>query len=107
MNSFNYPSNEQLSQGDLWCLRHVPVISTAHITAQDGQRLRANATSRDCVMDHDPDGAWHMVNTTAGVSVFASAEYNELLNAFADKGYPWIILDADGDKIEGVPTFDW
>lgn len=87
--------------------KHVPVISTGHITKEDGEIILMEG--HPYILDKADDGAWTLVKTSfahwqgGGIS----PDFRELLQHFESRGYPWIILDRDGEIVEGLPTFEW
>lgn len=78
---------------DEWCAAHLPVDLRGRI-------LQAPDFADDHTAQHiDEDNgedAWSAY----------SPEFRTLLCAFRDKGYSYLRLDADGDKIAGWQTFD-
>lgn len=117
----NYPHHDDFyfqdpkdPQRQLW-LKHVPVISTAHITKEDGAVLeRSRGGCHVCghplacgVLDVCSEGAQYLITTDAAVWEADAGAFKDLLSHFAALGYRWIILDRDGDKIPGLTTFDW
>lgn len=88
-------------------VKHIPAISTAHITENDGALLRGLPVCDRILMEILSEGAGHMIRTGWAYNYHWSEPFRNLVKEFHALGYPWIILEADGDKIEGVPTFEW
>ena len=113
----NYKSHDQFTEGHCSLFTPVPVISTSHITAEDGALLsKGNAGCHYCghpaacgVLAVLSDGAGHLVSTDPELweGCGTNKALDDLLSQFRALGYPWIILDGEGDIIDGLPTFDW
>lgn len=107
----NYPAQTSRSTSQPWIMS-VPVVSTVHIPASDRARLldeyadgdvlatingeSGHILNLDDIAEDDGENAWSAY----------SPEFRTLLCAFRDKGYSYLRLDADGDRIDGWQTFD-
>lgn len=70
--------------------------STAHISAEDGKLLI------DLIEVEEASDAAGVRKTAQGADLMA------LLRMAHDAGYRWLRLDEQfGDKVAGIPTFDW
>lgn len=105
-----YPQHDAPS-GEHWWQKRVPVISTSHITEEDGLFLVDSLRyPHPAVIDSYSDGAAFLIRLhgdTGGWPHCVSEEFVRLISGFADSGYSWIILDRDGDVIPDLPTFNW
>lgn len=104
-----YPNQSSRSTKTPWIMT-VPVVSTIHITGSDRQQLadywdRSDGDVLACI----EGGTGHILtlddNQGDDWSAY-SADFRALLSAFAAKGYSYLRLDADGDVIDGWPTFE-
>jgi hypothetical protein len=92
-------------------IMQVPRISTQHITPEDGAKLLEARTSEVYALDNYPGQvSWHMVC----LGEFDPSEWTRYSSAFAlvmqffaDLGYRYLALDADGDVLPELPTFEW
>lgn len=98
-----YPPAPKTRKKSLWIMS-VPVITTAHFTQDDADRIYANAVvaSKDGQMailfiDEDDDYKDFGLSTK-GIAV---------LKKFRKLGYHYLRLDADGEKVEGLKTYEW
>jgi len=85
------------------------VISTAHITKDDGASLRHHRNWR--MQDEWSDllavpPASEMDEFEASSEGF-SPEFIALMKLIREKGFEYVRFDADGDVIEGLPTIEW
>jgi hypothetical protein len=88
----------------------VPFISTAHITAADGAKLRQN-DPRDVLAKVIDTG--HIIyfgdddiNAQFAEEYGFSQPFRDLLHTLAADGFTYVRLDCDGDVIPGLPTFE-
>lgn len=109
----NYPPPAQLSRLKQ-AHRIIPVISTAHITREDGKFLldaypvRSYNLLLDSVRDGEDHIVGHLLKTDErATSGILSENLCKILRDFAALGYLWLILDVDGDIVAGLETFDW
>ncbi len=109
MNTPPYPHRKDADHP--YNIMQVPRISTQHITASDGSQLRKCLTQEVLAQEnYGNDPSWHMLH----IAEFDPAEWLSYSTAFAlavqffaERGYYYLIFDADGDVISELPTFDW
>jgi hypothetical protein len=90
----------------------VPVVSSQHVTKEDGARLMA-AEQRDVLATlYDQTG--HIVHWGDDKSVDAafpadrfSDAFRALVAHFDAQGYTYLRIDAHGEVVAGLPVFDW
>lgn len=112
MNIDDYPKHTQ-RRTDVFVM-HVPVISSSHITAQDGRILteapedveghlcRLGDTGDILVMDEENKNL-----ITEWQQAGLSSAFIDLMLRMRGLGYCYVRIDADGDVLDGLPTFEW
>lgn len=102
------------SDADSNChVMHVPSISTAHITQQDGEHLEELDDSE--VFCHNDDGSTVLIRIyheatkeTIERDFFRYSDaFKQVLLCLHDMGYRYVRFDPDGSIIPGWETFDW
>lgn len=90
----------------------VPVVSSQHVTKEDGARLVA-ADSRD-VLATIYDQTGHIVHWGDDETIedaFPADRFSDAFRAlvahFHAQGYTYLRIDAHGEVVEGLPVFDW
>lgn len=92
-----------------WIMR-APVISTAHIKKESFDSLSSNP------LGFDQESGLFVLPAPDGLMVYASdiEEINDLpdelqacLTWSITHGFEWLRFDRDGDRIDGLPVFDW
>jgi len=95
-------------------LRPVLFISTAHITEKDGRLIGSQYCPRRIAERDDKEASlfWIEESTQDG-ELFRSFGFSDDFIRLKDsiaKAYPkgvYVMLDAEGEHLEGVPEFDW
>jgi hypothetical protein len=93
----------------------VPVVSTAHITKQDAERLEAAEKLPFC---SQPDGfmgacseGWLFHIRWTAPSDLVRAGFSEafacLIQFAQSKGETYLRLDSAGDHVKDLPVYDW
>jgi len=90
----------------------VPVVSSQHVTKEDGARLAA-AAQRDVLATlYDQTG--HIVHWGDDETIedaFPADRFSDAFRAlvahFHSQGYTYLRIDAHGEVVEGLPVFDW
>ncbi len=90
----------------------VPVISTAHITKEDGEQLM-KADPRD-VLATLYDSSGHIVHADLDeemTEAFPPDRFSDAFRAvvqfFRDRGFTYLRLDAHASTAPDLPTFEW
>ncbi len=91
------------------CAHMVPVLSTLHISRRDCLELY-NGNRDDCTAL--PSGPGYLVRLPTPADPWPDDAWPDfdgvaVLRHCHRLGYRWIMLDPDGDVIDGIPTFDW
>ncbi len=87
-------------------------ISTAHITAEDGARLRENGPEVLAVISGGHGHIVHFGDGTDDADIdhdFAvySPAFRSLLYTLRGEGFSYVRLDPDGATCRDLPTFEW
>lgn len=98
-------------------------VSTCHITKKDAEILERFADDVPLLFTHNPpftvakyaegffiplgSGNWANEAEHDSLSEGLSEEFANLLHHVVEQGAFVLRLDADGDKVDGLPTFDW
>lgn len=108
----NYPHSDKLREPLTRHARAVPVISTSHVSASDGETILSEQALG--FLATVSDGAGHLLSTDPAKwkdihheGVVWSINIQFLMRDFHALGYPWIILDRDGEVLSDMPTFEW
>ncbi len=91
----------------MWIMQ-IPVVSTRHITPQTMQAITGLADNLPVVVAPTPWGAF--VGVGEADTSDTDAPYQDLYPLFKwaqDNDYEWIRLDADGDEVDDLPTYEW
>ena len=93
---------------DKWIM-HVPVISTGHLTEE--------TANTEVTLDFEGPGGLYVVATPGDFMVYNSGHVSEdpeipndlkQVLAWAEaNGYEWVRFNADGDRIEELPWYEW
>lgn len=90
----------------------VPVISTQHITAADGAQL-VKAEPRD-VLATLYESTGHIIHSDSDedlAEAFPANRFSDAFRAlvlhFRTLGFEYLRIDAHGDVVPGLQTFDW
>jgi hypothetical protein len=104
----NYPKALPINRDHF--IMQVPRVSTQHITKDDGAKLRECLTSEVFAKENYPGPTWHMLC----IEGFEPSEWQRYSSAFAlvlqffsELGYSYLALDADGDVVPDLQTFEW
>ncbi len=79
------------------------VVSTGHVTEDENlaiPRLIRNGTIKGMARRH----GW-LIHVHSSDGDLASL--NTVLTAARQSGFQWVLLDCDGDLVEGLPAYDW
>lgn len=90
--------------GEPWIMT-VPAVSTTHIQQSDVVKL----DNMSWPMMGDLETGWLLrlgPDVDAGFKDCSQA-MRELLNAFRARGFEYLRLDADGEKLSDMRTFNW
>jgi len=105
MTKLNIPSPELTT-----CLE----VSTGHITQRDSKLLAKANDANPLIVHEYAEGFFvysidfdHQDSAKALLAYGYSQELVNLLEFAHDRGYKWLVLDADGPTYDGVPEFDW
>lgn len=92
----------------MWMM-HVPVISTGHLTEE--------TANTEITPDFEGPGGLCAVPTPGGFMTYSCGDVSEdpeipddLKQALVwalELGYDWVRFDADGDRIEELPWYEW
>lgn len=96
-------------------IRKVLVISTAHVPQYVARWLDEQG---EFAANHEPESQWpdlHIAVHKYGWTVFVEdepsliipAELNAVIDMAREMGANYVELDAEGDKIDGLPTWEW
>lgn len=88
----------------------VPVLSTLHISRRDD--LDLSADNREDATALPSGGPGYLIRLPSPADPWPDDAWPDfdgvqLLRHCHRLGYRWIMLDPDGDVIDGIPTFDW
>jgi len=93
----------------------VPVISTAHVSESDMERLTDRIRSTDYPGAAYDEGCWLWIPLHEGDGddmdddpIYNDLKINVAIVEWARKNqFPYVRLDRDGDEIGDLPTYDW
>lgn len=90
----------------------VPCVSTIHIPKEDGKRLvEEGGLPNEGPLFTRYDNGGHIIALCDEYDPSDWAQYSQemrdLTEAFHTHGYRFLRLDAEGDIIKGLRTFDW
>lgn len=83
--------------------QRMAVISTGHVTEEDSEaipRLIRNGTINGMTREH----GW-MISVSSNDGDLP--RLHAILNAARESGFHWVLLDCDGDTVDGLEVFDW
>lgn len=88
---------------------HAPVISTAHVSEQNGKRISAAIDSGEINGMQRDEGWFIHIGTGRANDVIAKEmpTLHGVLEYFSDKPFQWVMFDCDGDTVDELKTFDW
>ncbi|MGX7743949.1 DUF5983 family protein [Rhodopseudomonas parapalustris] len=91
--------------------RRFVIVSTSHVTAATASLLDNTPNSLwPCVGGRYADYGWfvyaHEENTDVGADVIPDDLFAVMTWARGE-GFDYILLDHDGDPIEGMTTYEW
>ena len=84
-----------------WCIV-APVINTAHFTESEASLLH---NGHAILNDNHQDGRTCLL-LIEDIQQCTDAT-RRVIQHFIDLGYRYLRLDPDGEKVAGLPTFDW
>jgi hypothetical protein len=83
--------------------QRMAVISTGHVTEEDSEaipRLIRNGSINGMTREH----GW-MISVSSNDGDLP--RLHAILNAARESGFHWVLLDCDGDTVDGLEVFDW
>lgn len=93
----------------MWTIQ-VPVISSAHITQETAELLTRNPDTLPVEVAPYRYG-WFVFIFIPEIDVSLPADLAEVFGWFREQpqfeGANWLRIDADGDVVDGLPTYDW
>jgi len=103
----NYPPATPTTHGPSRHIMQVPVISTFHITKEDGQRLALDDWRDSLAACHGDGHILHFEADSLDDFSEFSEPFQDMISEFADLGYTYLRLDIDGEILPDLPTFEW
>lgn len=79
------------------------VASTAHVTQEDSEAI-SKLIRIGTINGMTREFGWliHVDSNDGDIPAL-----NAVLSGARESGFHWVLLDSDGDQIEGLPVYDW